>query len=118
MKAILTSALGGYIKTADGRIPDTLLEANGLLDTLRFLWKADSKVMIICGSPDNHDKNDSILSCLRAAFPMSGLSIAEILMCDGRNRESVDRLPEMDVLVLAGGHVPTQNAFMKELRLK
>lgn len=30
MKAILTSALGGYIKTADGRIPDTLLEANGL----------------------------------------------------------------------------------------
>ena len=49
MKAILTSALGGYIKTADGRIPDTLLEANGLLDTLRFLWKADSKVMIICG---------------------------------------------------------------------
>ena len=118
MKAILTSALGGYIKTADGRIPDTLLEANGLLDTLRFLWKADSKVMIICGSPDNHDKNDSILSCLRASFPMSGLSISEILMCDGRNRESVDRLPEMDVLVLAGGHVPTQNAFMKELRLK
>ena len=49
---------------------------------------------------------------------MSGLSISEILMCDGRNRESVDRLPEMDVLVLAGGHVPTQNAFMKELRLK
>ena len=39
MKAILTSALGGYIKTADGRIPDTLLEANGLLDTLHFLWK-------------------------------------------------------------------------------
>ena len=73
MKAILTSALGGYIKTADGRIPDTLLEANGLLDTLHFLWKAGSKVMIICGSPDNHDKNDSILSCLHAAFPMSGL---------------------------------------------
>ncbi|MBQ1853105.1 MAG: Type 1 glutamine amidotransferase-like domain-containing protein, partial [Lachnospiraceae bacterium] len=29
-----------------------------------------------------------------------------------------ERLPEMDVIILAGGHVPTQNSFMKTIGLK
>ena len=119
MKAILTSSLGGQIKTADGkRLPDKLPETNGLLKTIQEFWKTDSKVMIICGSPEDYGQNDSVLFCLRGAFSLSGLSTSEVLMCDGRNKEIIERLPETDVLILAGGHVPTQNSFMKEIRLK
>ncbi len=49
---------------------------------------------------------------------MSGLRISYIDKCDGRNLNAVDNLGNIDVLILAGGHVPTQNRFMKQLRLR
>ena len=118
MKAILTSTMGGQIKVDGKRIPTELAGENGFLSLLRSLWKADSKVMIIGGAPDGYEKNDDILTCLKESFRLSGLSTSEFLMCDGRNREAAERIPEMDAVILAGGHVPTQNAFMKELKLK
>ncbi len=118
MKAILTSILGGQKITDGKRFPDKLPETNGLLKIVRAFWKDDSKIMVISGSPGYYDKNDSVLFCLKGAFSLSDLSVSEILMCDERNKEIIERLPEMDVLILAGGHVPTQNSFMKAIRLK
>ena len=118
MKAILTSSLGGQVKTDGRRLPARLPETNGLLKCIKDAWKNDSRVMIISGSPEDYGKNDSVLFCLKGAFPLSELSTSEVLMCDERNKEIIERLPEMDVLILAGGHVPTQNSFMKTIGLK
>lgn len=118
MKAILASSLGGQIKVDGKRIPTKLMENKGLLDTIRSCWKADSKVMIISGSPSFYDKNDSVESCMKESFSLSGLSFTEFLMCDERNKEIIARIPEMDVVILAGGHVPSQNVFLKELQVK
>ena len=118
MKAILTSSLGGQIKVDGKRFPAKLPETNGLLKTIKAYWKNDSKVMVISGSPEDNDINDSVLFCLSGAFPLSDLSVSEVLMCDERNRDIIERLPEVDVLILAGGHVPTQNAFLETIRLK
>lgn len=101
MKAILTSSLGGQKKIDGKRLPAKLPETNGLLKNIQAVWKNDSKVMIISGSPAYYDKNDSVLFCLKGAFPLSDLSVSEVLMCDERNIEIIDRLPEMDVLILA-----------------
>ena len=49
---------------------------------------------------------------------MSGLSISSIDKCDDRNPNAVNDLESVDVLVLTGGHVPTQNEFMKQLHLR
>lgn len=118
MKAILTSSLGGQIKTEGKRLPTKLPETNGLLKRLQSLWKKGSKVMIISGSPANYEKNDSVLCCLKGAFSLSDLAASEVCMCDERNKEIIEQLSEMDVLILAGGHVPTQNSFMKRIGLK
>ena len=118
MKAILTSSLGGQVKIDGKRLPAKLPETNGLLKCIKDSWKNDSKVMIISGSPEYYDINDSVLFCLNGAFSLSNLSASEVLMCDERNKEIIERLPEMDVLILAGGHVPTQNIFMKTIGLK
>ena len=118
MKAILTSSLGGQVKIEGKRLPSKLPETNGLLKSIKAVWKNDSKVMIISGSPEYYDKNDSVLFCLKGAFSLSNLSASEVKMCDERNKEIIERLPEMDVLILAGGHVPTQNSFMKTIELK
>ena len=118
MKAILTSSLGGQVKIDGKRLPAKLPETNGLLKCIKDVWKKDSKVMIISGSPEYFDKNDSVLFCLKGAFSLSELGTSEVLMCDERNKEIIERLPEIDVLILTGGHVPTQNSFMKTIGLK
>lgn len=118
IKAILTSALGGQIKVDGKRIPIAFSDDNGFLTLLRSVWKAGSKVMFISGSPDHYDRNDEILNCLKESFRLSRLETSDFIMCDERNTEAAELIPEMDVIILAGGHVPTQNAFMKKLKLK
>ncbi len=118
MKAMLTSSLGGSFKVNGTRVPSILIQQNGLLDNLKSIWIQNAKVLIICGDPTDHEKNDSVYACLKEAFPMSGLSVSYIDKCDDRNLNAVENLKNIDVLILAGGHVPTQNRFMKQLRLK
>ena len=118
MKAMLTSSLGGAFKVNGRRIPDVLIQQNGLLDKLKSIWPQDAKVLIICANPDNHEKNDGVYACLKEALPMSGLSVSYLAQCDDRNPDIIENLLDMDVIILAGGHVPTQNRFMKQLRLK
>lgn len=118
MKAMLTSSLGGSSKVNGTRVPSVLIQYNGLLDRLKSIWIQNAKVLIICGDPTDYEKNDSVCACLKESFPMSGLSVSHIDKCDNRNLNAVDNLGNIDVLILAGGHVPTQNKFMKQLRLK
>lgn len=118
MKAILTSSLGGSYKVDGKRVPSVLLSDNGLLNKLREVWSDNARVMIVCASPNDYEKNDSVCACMREALPMSGLSISYLKACDGRNEELVEKSGEMDVIILAGGHVPTQNRFLKKIRLK
>ena len=118
MKVMLTSSLGGSSKVNGIRVPSVLMQHNGLLDNLKSIWITDANVLIICGDPSDHEKNDSVCACLKEALPMSGLSVSHIDKCDDRTPSAVDSLPHIDVLILAGGHVPTQNRFMDQLRLR
>ncbi len=118
MKAILTSSLGGSLKVDGKRIPTTLIEGNGLLAAIKSIWPEKAKVLMICASPNDYGKNDGVLNCMKEAFPMSGLSLSSFEQCDDRNEEILERIDEMDVIILPGGHVPTQNAFMNKLGLK
>jgi dipeptidase E len=118
MKVMLTSSLGGSSKVNGIRVPSILIQRNGLLDNLKSIWITDANVLIICADPSDYEKNDSVCACLKEALPMSGLSISHINKCDARNLNAVDTLEGIDVLILAGGHVPSQNRFMDQLRLR
>lgn len=118
MIAYLTSSLGGYYEKDGARIPTQLSTENGFLKNLQKYWRDNSKVLIISSNADNIEKNDSIMNVLAASFPMSGLSISQIDVCDSRNETLVDEIAGCDVLILAGGHVPTQSKFFQRLHLK
>lgn len=118
MKAILASSLGGAIKVDGKRIPTAFSNKNGLLDRIKAIWPEHAKVMMICGSPNVYEKNDSVFDCLKETLSLSGLSVSSFEKCDDRNEEIIERLGDTDVIILAGGHVPTQNAFMNKLRLR
>lgn len=49
---------------------------------------------------------------------MSGLSIAQMDLCDQRHEGLLGALSGYDVLILPGGHVPTQNNFFNRISLK
>ena len=102
----------------DIRVPSVLIQRNGLLDNLKSIWITDANVLIICADPSDYEKNDSVCACLKESLPMSGLSISNIDKCDDRNSNALDALESIDVLILAGGHVPTQNKFMEQLHLR
>ena len=75
-------------------------------------------MLIISADADSLEINDSIRNIFAASFPMSGLYAQQMIICDRRNEEVVGRISEYDVVILAGGHVPTQNAFFKRIDLK
>ncbi|MBD5153385.1 MAG: type 1 glutamine amidotransferase-like domain-containing protein [Oscillibacter sp.] len=118
MIAYLTSSIGGYEKKDGARIPTQLSTENGFLENLQKHWRDNSKVLIVSSDAGNIEKNDSIMEVFAAAFPMSGLSISQMDICDSRNEKLVDEIAHYDVLILAGGHVPTQNKFFERIRLK
>lgn len=118
MIAYLTSHIGGYYKKDGKRIPVHLSSDNGFLDSLHKHWKADSNVLIISADADAAEINDSILCTFTSSFPMSELSINRIDICDKRNEHIVNKLDDFDVIILAGGHVLTQNRFFEKIQLK
>lgn len=118
MIAFLTSHTGGSYQIDGKRYPTYLYNANGLVDQLRKRWPASCKMLIIGTAPDCFERNDSLLECFRAAFPMSGLPIAEMDVCDARNEQTVAHLSDYNVILLSGGHVPTQMAYFEKLNLR
>ena len=116
MKAMLTSSLGGSVRENGKRVPALLIQSNGLLENLKSLWPENPRVLIVCDDPADYERNDSICACLREALAMSALSVSGVRMCDDRNPDW--DLEDVDVVILSGGHVPTQNRFLKRLHLK
>ena len=51
-------------------------------------------------------------------FLSACVSVKKSFSFGGGYEAVLERLDEMDAIILAGGHVPTQNAFMKKLNLK
>lgn len=118
MKIFLTSHTGDSKKENGKRIPVPMSEANGFVHKLQKEWVEDSKVLIIAGTPDAYEKNDAICEYCKQSFPMSGLSISYMEICDSRKMALADKIKEMDVVVLSGGHVPSQNRFFHRIGLK
>ena len=118
LKIILTSCFCDF-KIENGReVASELIRRNGLFDAFKSVWVKDARVLIISSDPEDTRGNDELCARMRDTFSLSGLSVSKIDICDSRNPESAERLCEVDVLVLAGGHVPTQNRFMKEIGLR
>jgi dipeptidase E len=118
MKAILTSYLGGSYKVDGKRLPGPILTANGFCNQLKKIWPENARVLMICAGPFEFEKNDAVLYCIKEALPMSGFSVSSVEMCDARSESKADDISRTDVIILTGGHVPTQNAFFKKIGLK
>lgn len=118
MTLFLTSHIGGSIKKDGQRIPSSLITDNHLVDNLRARWPKRARVLFIAANPNNVEKSESYRSAFLYAFPFHSMSIETYAICDCRNMDVVEKLPDFDAIILSGGHVPTQNSFFQQICLK
>ena len=88
---------------------------NDFEKNLKKLWKEKSKVIYITADPKDQETNNSIINSFKNCLNLSNLSFSLIDLCDGYNNSQ--KLEKYDVVILGGGHVPTQNKFFEEINL-
>ena len=100
-------------------LPCILDASNGFVDHLRACWKPDSRLVVICSDPHNFPLNDEMCDTFTKAFNYHGLTVSHSALIDSRNeRHAAQLIALSDVVLLGGGHVPTQNAFFQSLGLR
>lgn len=118
MIVYLTSSIGGSFKVNGRRYPKMLDSSNELIQNLKKHWNNDMKSLFISANSTYYAENDGIRDMLMISFAMSGLSVRKMDICDNRNLDIVNKLNEYNVIILSGGHVPTQNKFFQQIKLK
>ncbi len=116
----LTSSPNGYSPYEEGHAGSPVSERNGLLFRMCKAWPSTpANVLALASDPENIPMNNGMAESYGEMFTAANLPVGEIYVIDGRNREELDeRLKNSDVLILSGGHVPTENRFFNELELR
>lgn len=118
MTVFLTSHIGGSVRKDGRRIPSSLITDNELVNNLKSRWPDRAKILFVAADPNDIEKSESYRNAYLYAFPHHGMPIESYTVCDCRNMDSADELGNYNVIILSGGHVPTQNAFFQSVGLK
>ena len=95
-----------------------LTTANGFLDRIAAALPPLPRCLFICSDPDSPERTDHFANDMLSAFSEAGIPFGQFGVLDSRNAVEAERLVRnSDFLILAGGHVPTQNAFFQKIRL-
>lgn len=113
MTYFLTSMIG---PREDKRIT-SIYRKNLFLSNLKARWKQDSRVLIMPAYLE-HARNDGWIDAVETCLSDGELSFRCIHLFDKRNLTLVNQIIGYDVVVLAGGHVPSQNAFFEQIGLR
>ena len=93
--------------------------SNGFIDALKKRLPGSPSLLYIASSPDDPVQNDRYSTQIRNAFMNAGIRLSSFAVLDVRTEKDAGKLLEQsDLLFLAGGHVPTQNAFFGRIALK
>ncbi|MBP3684370.1 MAG: Type 1 glutamine amidotransferase-like domain-containing protein [Oscillospiraceae bacterium] len=103
----------------DGAPRAILSERNGFIDRIRSALPENPKVVFICADPRDHRGICEFASITSAAFAEVGIHFSGYEVLDGTNaNRAYNLITHCDFIVLSGGHVPTQNAFFRKIRLR
>ena len=101
--------------------PDTgaLNPANRFTEELRRCFPDSCHAVFVCSDPDATIKTDYYANALYGAFERTGFHFDDFCVLDGRNAERAAQvIKASDIIILAGGHVPTQNRFFRAIALR
>jgi len=96
-----------------------LTPQNNFLSHIKLDIHPGSKCLYIVSSPDDPEANRRYSWDLYNAFAEAGMLFREMRILQRENITDAKALIHWsDVIILAGGHVPTQNDFFAELQLR
>ncbi len=96
-----------------------LCGANGFLHELHLAVPYPCRGLYICSDPDSWEITDTIAAEQGEALERAGFAFSDFDVLDGRNAEDApDLVANAQLIILAGGHVPTQNAFFQQIGLR
>jgi len=105
-----------YIDGADRAI---LNPENEFVERLRQVLPQNPRALFVCSNPEDRDSTCHWGADTVAAFSMAGIAFSEYHVLDGYNAGNAGALiADSDLIIFAGGHVPTQNAFFQEIGLR
>lgn len=93
--------------------------AIGFCAQLRAAVPDGCNALFVSSDPDGFDRTDYYAQGMKSCFESSGFTFHSVRTLDHRNhREAAQLVHQADFIILAGGHVPTQNRFFHEIKLK
>lgn len=102
----------------DGAPGPVLSNDNGFLDRIREALPPYCRLLFVCSDPERHDLTCQFAADVFSAFYGAGIFFSSLNVLDGENGRDAEALVRSsDFIVLAGGHVPTQNAFFQDVHL-
>lgn len=92
--------------------------ANRLTEELKRSWTDHTRCLLISAFPEEHAINDRMRKDYEELIKDTGLSLSSMDICDSRNgEETAAALHSYGFIIIGGGHVPTENAFFREIQL-
>jgi dipeptidase E len=103
----------------DGADRAILNPANGFVQRLTADLPQNPRCLFIASSPEDRPRTCEFGSHMFLAFAEAGMPFSDYRILDGQNSANAAELIEQsDLIILAGGHVPTQNRFFQDIRLQ
>ena len=100
-------------------LPCIYFERNEFVANLQRYVAPGGRLLVIAAWPDDFARNDEMTQSVADCFSWHGMGFSAVNVLDSRNQDRAPELVELsDVIMLAGGHVPTENAFFKQIGLR
>ena len=98
---------------------DSLNPANSFIEELRRHFHRGCRTLFVCSDPELFDKTDFFANETKRIFENAGFLFGEFGILDRRNEHKAPELiSNAGLIILAGGHVPTQNRFFRKIGLR
>lgn len=103
----------------DGAPRAILSNENEFIDRIRAVLPDNPRVLFVCSDPDDHEGTCRFAAETTGAFCEAGIAFSSYQVLDWSNAgRAYSLVQHSDFIVLSGGHVPTQNAFFRKIRLR
>lgn len=92
---------------------------NRFVDNLKLYWPERARVLMITAFPEDDAANDQMVDFFSDALEEAGLLLETFDLWDHRSDDtSLRLLLSYHLIMLGGGHVPTQNRYFRSIGLR
>ena len=100
-------------------LPCIFFEHNFFVENLRRYAGSEIRLAVVAADPDSFNLNDEMAQTFAGCFEYHGIEVCDLMLLDARTEDEAEEIIQnSDVILLGGGHVPTENRFFQKIGLK